>query len=327
MAEVVAAGTDPNGNAGQIGRYRTSRVLGTGAFATVWLAFDPELETPVAIKVLADNWSRQADVRERFLTEARILRRISSPRVVGVHDIGETDERPYFVMDYLDGGTLAEVGDTPDASERLRLGAETAYAVHDLHQAGVAHRDIKPSNLLLDATADPTRVLISDLGTAKLLADGTGLTVTVGTPAYMAPEQVNGAAIDARSDVYAVGAVTYELLSGRKPFPAEDVMAVVVRPTDATPEPIAAALGLPSEVDDLLMGALAHDPESRPADARVLGDALADLAVREGAAPTPGSGRVPRVVKAEARRWPTAAVLTSAVLIFLVAAVVGWLLI
>ena len=136
----------------RFGRYRVVRRIGSGAFATVWLAEDEELEAPVAVKVLADNWSHRLDVRTRFEQEARILRRADSDRVVRVHDIGELpDGRPYFVMTYADRGTLAErVDDGPlPVGEALRYGADIARGLAVLHQVGVIHRDINPGNVLL----------------------------------------------------------------------------------------------------------------------------------------------------------------------------------
>ncbi|MGW2640908.1 serine/threonine-protein kinase [Streptomyces sp. NPDC001348] len=190
----------------KLGRYLLEDRLGAGSFATVWRAYDPELDTDVAVKVLADNWASNADVRQRFLAEARLLRRISSPRVVRVHDVGVQDDRPYFVMDYVRGGTLAEKVGHCRPAEALRLAAEAGYAVQVLHDAGVVHRDVKPSNLLLDTGRTHPAVLVADLGSAKHLADASGLTVTTGTPAYMAPEQAfQTGGFDGRADVYALG--------------------------------------------------------------------------------------------------------------------------
>ncbi len=145
-------------DAGRIGRYATRRVLGSGAFATVWLGRDDELDVPVAIKVLAENWTHNADVRARFVEEARILRRISDPRVVGVHDIGSLpDGRSYFVMDFADGGTVADLVGGVDRRTALELAIEVGRAVQVLHDQQILHRDMKPSNMLLRrAKAGPT---------------------------------------------------------------------------------------------------------------------------------------------------------------------------
>ncbi|MEU2309955.1 serine/threonine-protein kinase [Streptomyces misionensis] len=206
----------------RIGRYRLERPLGTGAFATVWLAHDPELKAPVAVKVLAENWSHRLDVRDRFLSEARLLRRAGSSRVVQVYDIGELpDGRPYFVMEYADGGTLAELlADGPlPVPDALLLTAEAARAAAALHEAGIVHRDIKPTNLLLHTAPDGTRrVLLADLGLAKSLAQASVLTLAAGSAGYRPPEQAEpGGSIDERADVYSLGAVGYELVTGSVP--------------------------------------------------------------------------------------------------------------
>ncbi|MEU6405047.1 serine/threonine-protein kinase [Streptomyces sp. NPDC046985] len=206
----------------RIGRYRVERPLGAGAFGTVWLAEDEDLQAPVAVKVLADNWSHRLDVRERFLSEARLLRKAGSPRVVQVHDIGELpDGRPYFVMEYADGGTLADLiaSGPPAPPEALRLTALAARSAHALHEAGIVHRDVKPSNVLLRTGADGARrVLLADLGLAKSLAEASGLTVAAGSAGYRPPEQAEpGAGIDARADVYSLGALGYELVTGTVP--------------------------------------------------------------------------------------------------------------
>ncbi|ARP68775.1 serine/threonine protein kinase [Streptomyces pluripotens] len=208
----------------RIGRYHLERPLGTGAFATVWLAHDPELHAPVAVKVLAENWAHRLDIRERFLSEARLLRRAGSSRVVQVYDIGDLpDGRPYFVMEYADGGTLADLlASGPLAvSDALVLTAEAARSAAALHEAGIVHRDIKPTNVLLHTAPDGTRrVLLADLGLAKSLAQASGLTLAAGSAGYQPPEQAQpSVGIDERADVYSLGAVGYELLTGTVPGP------------------------------------------------------------------------------------------------------------
>lgn len=279
----------------KIGRYNAQRVLGSGAFATVWLGEDPELEAPVAIKVLADNWSNNADVRERFLAEARLLRRVDDRRVVRVFDIGvlqdDSGERPYFVMEFIPGGTLAERMGSLSTTEALQYGVATADAVQVLHEAGVVHRDVKPSNLLIDDRVSPPRLLVADLGSAKVLAEASGVTVTTGTPAYMAPEQahqING--FDGRADVYAVAAVTYHLLSGTPAFADRTAAAVYERRADLKPQPLAARIGQPPALDRLLTRSLSWDPDKRPptaADfARELGVFLDGTSPRAREVPT-----------------------------------------
>ncbi|WP_306184785.1 MULTISPECIES: serine/threonine-protein kinase [unclassified Streptomyces] len=301
----------------KLGRYLLEDRLGAGSFATVWKAYDPGLDTHVAVKVLADNWASNADVRERFLAEARLLRRISSPRVVRVHDVGVQDDRPYFVMDYIRGGTLAEKIGHCRPAEALRLAAEAGYAVQVLHDAGVVHRDVKPSNLLLDAGHTPaadTAVLVADLGSAKRLADASGLTVTTGTPAYMAPEQVfQDGGFDGRADVYALGVVAFELLTGRKPFGPGGLAALTAERGPASSLPVTPGEpGVPHGIDALLRATLSTDPEDRPRTAQAFADALLS---RGGGEWTPaGSPGPARLVV-----WLAAAV------VFLVTTALTWL--
>ncbi|MFE1754555.1 serine/threonine-protein kinase [Streptomyces anandii] len=268
----------------RIGRYRLERRLGTGAFGTVWLAHDDVLDAPVAVKVLAENWAHRLDVRERFLSEARLLRKAGSPRVVQVYDIGELpDGRPYFVMEYADGGTLDDLCDGAGplpVPEALRLTAQAARSAHALHEAGIVHRDVKPGNVLLRTAPDGTRrVLLADLGLAKSLAEASGLTLAAGSAGYRPPEQARaGAGIDARADVYALGAVGYRLVTGAVPAaPGE-----VVPPGRLRPD-------LDPAVGRALMRALEPDRERRPVDAAAFAAELEALA--ENPPPTPRSRR------------------------------------
>ncbi|MCH5674437.1 protein kinase domain-containing protein [Streptomyces gilvus] len=207
-----------------VGRHRLQRLLGQGGFGMVWLAYDDLLEAPVAVKVMAEKWVHRLDLRERFLDEARLLRQAQSDRVVQVHDIGELpDGRPYFVMTYADGGTLADrLQQGPmSVDQALRFAVQAARGVADLHAAGIVHRDIKPSNILLHTVSGGReRLLVADLGLAKSLAQASGLTQGVGSPGYMAPEQVPEdilVDVDERADVYGLGVLTYELLTGSLP--------------------------------------------------------------------------------------------------------------
>ncbi|MET8977373.1 serine/threonine-protein kinase [Streptomyces sp. NPDC004539] len=314
----------------KLGRYLLEDRLGAGSFATVWRAYDPELDTDVAVKVLADNWAANADVRQRFLAEARLLRRIASPRVVRVHDVGVQDDRPFFVMDYVRGGTLAEKVGHCGPEEALRLAAEAGYAVQVLHDAGVVHRDVKPSNLLIDAGRTPAAVLVADLGSAKRLADASGLTVTTGTPAYMAPEQaLQTGGFDGRADVYALGVVTYELLTGHKPFGPGGRATLLATQTPPPSPTIPVELGVPRGVDALLRAALSVEPEDRPRTARDFADALSSQGA-QGAHGVHGAQGVQGARGGEepasaTRSWPTPLVVwLAAAVVFLVTTAVTW---
>ncbi|MEU8590098.1 serine/threonine-protein kinase [Streptomyces sp. NPDC048664] len=268
----------------RIDRYRLERRLGSGAFGVVWLAHDDVLEAPVAVKVLAENWADRLDVRERFLSEARLLRRAGSSRVAQVYDIGELpDGRPYFVMEYADGGTLADrLADGPlPVAEALRLTAEAARGAAALHDAGIVHRDIKPTNVLVRTGPDgSTRLLLADLGLAKSLAQASGLTMAAGSAGYAPPEQIEpGSGIDARADVYSLGALGYELLTGTVPAPPGRVRS----PDRLRPD-------LPAEVGRALMRAMEPDRDRRWPTAEAYADELDRLAGRAHA-PSPGRPR------------------------------------
>ncbi len=266
-----------------IGRYRLDTVRGSGAFATVWQGYDTELDVAVAVKLLAENWSHHADVRERFLAEARLLRRVESDRVVRVHDMGVHAGQPYFVMDLAEGGTLAARADgTLEPVAALRLAAQAARAVAVLHTAGVVHRDVKPANFLLRGEGDDERVVVADLGSSKRLSEASGITVTTGTPSYMAPEQALGRGVDERSDVYALGVLAYVLLAGQLPFDVSDPYALVTRsesdrPPRLPPERLPRRVD-PATLDGVLAKAMALDPARRFATADDLADALEHVA-------------------------------------------------
>ena len=265
-----------------IGRYRLEGRIGAGSFATVWRGHDDDLDVPVAVKVLADNWSHNDDVRNRFLAEARILRRIHHPRLVQVYDIGTLDDgRPYFVMDYIDGGSMNDLRKAGiDPVGGLRLAAEACRAIEVLHENDIIHRDVTPGNLLLTSGPDgETRVLIADLGVAKSMIDAVGATMTAGTPAYMAPEQATGVLpLDRRADIYSLTAVTYALLTGSPPFGTRSIADILARDPELAPEPIAERLGAPATLDGVMVAGLAADRNRRPPTALLLAEGLETIA-------------------------------------------------
>ncbi|MFD7712073.1 serine/threonine-protein kinase [Streptomyces sp. NPDC059785] len=301
----------------RIGRYRLDRRLGSGGFGVVWLAHDDVLEATVAVKVLSDNWVDHLDVRERFLSEARLLRRAASGRVVQVYDIGELpDGRPYFVMEYADDGTLADlVGDGPlPTAEALRLTALAARGAADLHEAGIVHRDIKPSNVLLRSTSGGSaRVLLADLGLAKSLAQASGLTLAAGSVGYRPPEQAEpGSGIDARADVYSLGALGYHLVTGSVPGPP----GRIVRPDRLRG-------GLHRDVQRALLRAMEPDRERRWPTALSFADELDRLAGQasgDGRAHEDGQGRGGGQAGHRPRRGRRAAVLSALAAVVLLGA-------
>ena len=276
----------------RLGRLERVDRLGVGGFATVWLYRDEELRSDVAVKALADNWAQRIDIRERFLEEARILRRADSDHVVRVYDVGQVDTTPYFVMTYADLGSLAHVVDDGRPVHPARvvdLVEQAAAGLAVLHELGVVHRDVKPQNLLLRSGGSAgERLLVADLGVAKALLHASGLTQVVGTPAYMAPEQVTGEGIDIRADVHALAAVAYQLLTGRlaRTGSVTDLLHATL---PVAPSRLA---DLPRGVDDVLLRSLDPDPAQRHADVGTLAADLADVLPRTVSRPRPRTTRV-----------------------------------
>lgn len=263
-----------------IGRYRITGRIGSGSFATVYRGQDDTLDVPVAVKVLADNWATNDDVRARFLAEARLLRRLSDERIVRVYDIGTTDRgQPYFVMDLANGGSLEQLRKRMVAPGlALRLCAEASRALEVLHRNQLVHRDVTPGNILLSNTPTGVRVMLADLGVAKSLLDEYRDTMTAGTPAYMALEQANSTQLDQRSDIYSMACVTYALLTGRPPFPVKTLSELLSRNHSIGPAAISGQLGAPELLDQVMASALSPDPNRRPQTAGQLADVLDRLA-------------------------------------------------
>ena len=257
-----------------IGRYHILEQLGEGGMATVYKAYDTRLERDVAIKVLRTDLFGSAIIEQilkRFEREAKSLAKLSHSNIVNILDYGEHEDSPYLVMEYLSGGTLKQrLGQIIPWQESIHILLPVAHGLAYAHQHGVIHRDVKPANILMKEGNVP---ILTDFGIAKLLegADGHTLTasgVGIGTPEYMAPEQGIGAStIDARADIYSLGIVLYEMVTGRKPYIADTPMAVVLKQmTDPLPHPTDFVPDLPEDVEHILFKALAKQPEDRYED-------------------------------------------------------------
>jgi predicted Ser/Thr protein kinase len=262
------------------GRYRIERLLGRGGMGAVYLAKDQVLGEHVALKVISPAWHHDHEALvERFRREASAARKVSSPNVIRIHDIGEAPGGLlYLSMEYFDGKTLAElvVGRGPLGKRDLRdIVGQVCDGLDTAHRAGVVHRDLKPQNVLV---GERNAVKIIDFGLAKTAFAAGGLTATgllLGTPHYMAPEQVRGKDVDARTDIYALGALTYHAATGRPPFEGDNPIAISFAHLSETPvRPRALNPAISVELDEMIMDALAKDPRNRPQSAATFRQAL-----------------------------------------------------
>jgi len=260
------------------GRYRLHELLGRGGMSEVWRAEDLELGRDVAIKLLAAD----AD-RARFEREARAVASLAHPNVMQLYDYGESEGRPYMVLEYVPGGTLEDRlrdgGPLPD-DETNDIAVGIASGLAHAHARGVVHRDLKPANVLFDEEGRPK---IADFGIARLAAGEGTLTeagTLLGTAAYISPEQASGEPAGAASDVYSFGVMLYRMLAGRLPFASNDPMELVLMHRDTPPPPLTQfRTDAPARLESTAMLALSKDPFERPADGAAL---LAELGVPAG---------------------------------------------
>ncbi len=268
-----------------LGQYQIIEQLGIGGMATVYKAFQPRMERYVAIKVLPRHFAQDPTFTGRFDQEAKTIAQLEHARILPVHDYGEEDGITYIVMRYLDAGTLAGLikEGAVDVEEAARIVGQIAEGLDYAHSKGVLHRDVKPSNILLDGSGD---VYITDFGISKLVEGTAQFTATgglIGTPAYVSPEQGMGQPVDHRSDIYSLGVVLYEMVTGRTPFEAETPMAVVIKHiNEPLPLPRSINPGLTESVERVILKALAKNPDDRYQTCGELADALYE-AVMEAA--------------------------------------------
>jgi eukaryotic-like serine/threonine-protein kinase len=271
------------------GRYELVRPLGHGAMATVDLAHDVELDRPIALKRLAENLARDEDLRRRFVREARLAARLAHPNVVRVFDVGEDAGRPFIAMEYVDGETLAELVARrgPLApSEAASLGVQICAALAAAHSAGLVHRDVKPQNLLLGSGGV---LKLGDFGIA-VGHEGTRLTLAgtvLGTAGYLAPEQARGERVTAAADIYAVGAVLYELLTREPPRSISTLAELGAEDGFDPPDVAARAPAAPADLVATVAACLSLRPEDRPRSAVALARRLAPVAAEAETLPLP----------------------------------------
>lgn len=266
----------------KIGIYEIKSELGRGGMATVYCGYDPRFEREVAVKVLPHELLHaDPQFRLRFEREAKIIAQLEHSAIVPVYDVGESDGQPYFVMRYMNGGSLSEriKAGVFTLEEAIKILSAIAPGLDEAHSKGIVHRDIKPSNILFDKRGNP---YISDFGIAKLsqaqAGNVTGSAI-IGTPAYMAPEQAQGTEVDGRADIYALGIILFEMLTGKQPYEADTPMAVAIKHiTDPVPQIRQTNPKLPEGMETVIQKAMAKNKNDRYSSAVELTEALREVA-------------------------------------------------
>jgi serine/threonine protein kinase len=303
-------------------RYRLDQPLGRGGMAEVWSCLDERLDRRVAVKFLAPELSDQPESLVRFFTEAQAVARISHPNVISVLDFGQHESRPFLVMEYLEGASLHDRMGEPFLVERaFEIVEDAARAAGAAHSLGLIHRDIKPGNILMDRDG---RAKLADFGIASsnVSEQLTSTGVAVGSPHYVSPEQASGHACTPQSDVYSLGVVLYEILTGKVPFDAPNATAIAIAHVEQPPEPPSTHVpDLDQGVDSIVLRCLAKEPADRFDDGAALAAALHSRDARSGH-PAPMDDDEEYLAAPSGARRALVAMLTAALLVGLLGLVV-----
>ncbi|MGH2791944.1 MAG: protein kinase domain-containing protein [Actinomycetota bacterium] len=263
------------------GRYEAKRSVGSGGMAEVYLAYDQLLDRDVAVKALNEELAREPRFIERFRLEARTAARLSHPNIVALHDYGATDDSYFIVMEFIDGHTVAELiaAEGPiDALRVVAIASDVCAALERAHGAGLIHRDVSAGNVMISAVGETK---VTDFGIARVLDQSdqqttAGGRTVLGTAAYISPEQAQGLQLDERTDIYSLGVVMFEMLTGRTPFVADNPLALTSQHImNEPPRPSALNASIPPELDAIVLRSLAKRPEARFASAAEMREELA----------------------------------------------------
>lgn len=297
-AETPVDGTDKPSTGwsiGSLGPYQLVKILGTGGMGTVYEAVDTQLHRKVAVKVMNASVARSPIARQRFLREARAAAAVRTPHIITVYQVGESRESLYLAMELLEGETLQDRclrEPTVPIREAVRIARQTAEGLAVAHAKGLIHRDIKPANIWLEAPKGQVKILDFglvrpvDASDLRLTPDGVG----VGTPGYVAPEQVQGKKVDGRADLFGLGCVLYRMVTGRPPFNGNTILEVLTSlAVDTPPRPRSLNPAVTTELDTLISQLMMKRPEYRPASAGVVAERLAGIerTILTGSAQTP----------------------------------------
>ena len=330
-----------------LGPYRIINQIGRGGMATVYKAYQPSMDRYVAIKILPSELADSPEFAGRFQQEARIIAKLEHPHILPVFDYGESDGITYLVMRYLEAGTLKEKlqSHSLSLSEIDRILTQFCEALNYAHGRGVIHRDLKPANALVDSDQN---LFLTDFGIAKLLEGTSNFTRTdavMGTPAYISPEQAQGQTVDQRSDIYSLGIILYEMVTGRVPFMADTPLAVIFKHvSDPLPLPSTIKSDIPDGIEQVILKALAKQPEDRFTTAaeflaawkrayveseRVSYAPMPDTATMKASEPEPGKASQPAAAAISAKKSrsaPTSWIVGGAIGICLLFTIVGGIL-
>ncbi|MCA9894774.1 MAG: serine/threonine protein kinase, partial [Anaerolineae bacterium] len=287
MTQQSGSQQDSNLTGKTIGPYELQQEIGRGGMATVYSGRQLSMNRMVAIKVLPRHFLHDPGFLERFEREVEVISKLEHPHILPIYDYGETEGVPYIAMRYLGGGSMADLirRGVPELKDIVQPMRQVAEALDYAHQRGIIHRDLKPGNIMLDESGN---AYLSDFGIARVMGSDLTGSAIIGTPAYMSPEQAHGAPIDARSDIYSLGIVLFELITGHEPYHAETPMGLLLMHINEPIPPLTKFRDdVPPSLQHVVERATAKDPDQRYSSAGELAESLAAAVRGEAVTPAP----------------------------------------